>query len=230
MDLDSAFQQAEQFLRRHIKTKAVRAAEKRRRERKARDAARRFGRAAAVAGASGVGIAGYSIAVAPLVGITLAAAGGAAALAAAAAAAWPSRGATGFSGAELAALPGAAEDWLLDQRMNLPARAGPALDAILSRLADLQPQLGMIDPNSTLAWDARRLIGDHLPRLIEAYCELPASTRDEDPAFRDHLITGMATLADELGSLCREVSKERLLRFEAHGRFIQSKYRDDLGS
>ena len=229
MDLDRAFQQAEEFLRRHIKTKAVRAAEKRRRERQAREAGRRFARAAAVAGASGVGIAGYSLAVAPLVGTTLIAAGAAAALVAAAAAAWPSGRGQGFSGAELAALPGEAEDWLLDQRMNLPARASPALDAILSRLADLQPQLGMIDPNSTLAWDARRLIGDHLPRLIEAYCELPVSTREEDPQYRDRLVEGMATLADELGSLCREVSRERLLKFEAHGRFIQSKYRDDLG-
>ena len=230
MDLDSAFQQAEEFLRRHIKSKAVRAAEKRRRERKAREAARCFGRAAAVAGVSGAGVAGYSLAVSPLMGTMLLAAGAVTAVAAAAAASWPLRRSSDFSQAELAALPGEAEEWLLDQRMNLPVRAGPALDTILLRLSDLQPQLGMIDPNSTLAWDARRLIGDHLPRLIQAYCELPASMREEDTEFRQRLVDGLNTLAAELGTLSREVSRERLVTFEAHGRFIQSKYRDDLGS
>jgi hypothetical protein len=232
MDIDEAFQQAGEFLRRHIKSRAVRAAEKRRRERKARDAGRRFGRAAAVAGTSGAGIVGYTALVAPLATTSLAAAGIVTIMLAAGAVAWPAklrRGDT-FSQAELAALPGEAEEWLLDQRDKLPKAADRPLDTILTRLADLQPQLGTIDPNSTLAWDARRLLGDHLPRLIHAYLELPESMRDEDREFRKNLVEGMHTLADELGNLCREVSRERLLNFEAHGRFLQSKYRDGLGS
>ncbi len=52
----TSLQQAGDFLRRHLKSKAVREAEKRRLERKTQDAARRFGRATMVAGTSGAGL------------------------------------------------------------------------------------------------------------------------------------------------------------------------------
>ncbi|HEX8535246.1 MAG TPA: hypothetical protein VF662_13860 [Allosphingosinicella sp.] len=228
-DLGSGLQQAGDFLRRHIKSKAVREAEKRRRERKARNAARRFGRATAVAGTSGAGLFAYTLAVAPISTAGLAAAGAATLIAATAALAWPgSRGAKqGFSGAELAALPAEAEDWLLTQREHLPAKADPALDNILLRLGDLQPRLGEIGPNSTLAWEARRLIGEHLPGLVSAYTELPRTTREADPALRQHLVAGLETIAEELDRICREVSRERLTSLEARSSFLKTRYRDE---
>jgi len=227
VDIDGAFKKAEAFLRKHIKSKAVRAAEKRRSERKMQDFGRRFGRAAAAASTSGVGIAGYSVAVAPLAGPALLAAGAAALLVTAAAFHWrPLFGRREFSREELLALPGKAEEWLLEKRPDLPVRAAPALDALLVQLADLEPQLKRLDPLSTLAWDARRLIGNHLPRLIEGYCELPATIRERDPSYENQLIKGMETLADELLDLCRQVSRDRLVTFEAHGKFLESRYKD----
>jgi hypothetical protein len=227
-DLGGTLQQAGDFLRRHIKSKAVREAEKRRRERKTRDAARRFGRATMVAGSSGAGLFAYSLAVAPIGTAGLAAAGAATLLAATAAIAWPGprRAAPQFSAAELAALPGEAEDWLLTQREHLPAPADPAFDSILLRLGDLQPRLGEIDANSTLAWEARRLIGDHLPGLVSAYTELPRTTREADPELRRHLVAGLETIAEELARICREVSRERLTSLEARSNFLKTRYRD----
>jgi hypothetical protein len=227
--LERSLQQAEDFLRRHIKSKAVREAEKRRRERQARDAARRFGRASIVAGTSGAGIVGYTLAVAPVGTAGLAAAGVATLVAAAAAVAWPGArlAQRGFSRAELSALPAEAEDWLLTQRQDLPAGVDTAFDNVLLRLGDLQPRLGEIDPNSSLAWEARRLIGDHLPGLVRSYTELPRTTREADPQLRRHLVTGLETIAEELTRICREVSRERLTSLEARSAFLQTRYRDD---
>ncbi len=225
-----SLQQAGDFLRRHIKSKAVREAEKRRMQRKGRDAARRFGRGAMVAGTSGAGIFAYSVAAAPLGTAGLAAAGAATLIAATAALAWPrSRPAErGFSKAELAALPAEAEDWLLAQREHLPAQADKAFDNILLRLGDLQPRIGELEPNSTLAWEARRLIGDHLPGLISSWTELPRTTREADPDLRRHLVTGLETIAEELTRICREVSRDRLMSLEARSSFLRTRYGDDV--
>ena len=90
-DLAGMLRQADEYVRRHLKSKAVREAEKRRAERQSREAGRRIRRAALVGGASGAGILGYGIVVAPLAGPALIVAGGSGALLAAAALAWPSR-------------------------------------------------------------------------------------------------------------------------------------------
>ena len=227
MGFDRAFDQVGDFLRRHLKSKAVRAAEKRRKTRRNRETRQRAGRAATVTIVSGAGLAGYGLAIAPIADAGLLIGGAATLGAAILAARWPLKRQRGFSREELAALPGEAESWLLDLRERLPRSADAPFDRVLSRLGDLQPQLGEIDPHSTLAWDARRLIGDHLPRLVRSYCELPASTREEDPSFAIRLGEGLDTLAAELGELCTQVSRDRRLAFEAHQRFIQSRYRDE---
>jgi hypothetical protein len=226
----SLFQQAEDFLRRHLKSKAVRQAEKRRRQRRNEEAMRRLRLAAILGGTGGAGILGYGAAVAPLGSTALIAAVAAIALTSGAALLWPKRHGWGgdFSREELAALPVEAEEWLLLQREYLPGAAAGALDAILDRLADLQPRLGEIDPNSALAWEARRLIGDHLPNLVADYCALPSVTHQRDPQVRTLLINGLSTLADELAHLCEEVSRDQRMMLETRGRFIESRYRDRL--
>ena len=240
-DLNSAWQRAEDFLRRQMKSKAVREAEKRQIEwksrekkltweRQTREAGKRLGRATAVAGVSGAGIAGYTIAVAPLAPPLLLAAGAAALVAATAALAWPAgqEDEAAFSREELAALPFKAEEWLLKKRLELPLSASPILDRIFVALGDMYPHLGTIEPNSTLAWEARRLIGNHLPRLIEAYSELPSSARETEPEFQQRLLQGLGIVADEMVRLAKEVCRESLTSFETHGRFIETRYRDDI--
>ena len=226
-EIGRALRQAEDYLRRHIKSKAVKEAEKRVRERKSRAMGRRFKRAAAIGGMSGAGVIVYGAAAgAAAPGLAIA---GAAALAIMTAALiWPSQRRTDgtLSADELAALPGEAEAWLLAQRPNLPAEAFAPMDAIFVHLADLEMGLGDVGHNSTLAWEARRLLGDHMPRLVHAYCELPAAARAEDPAHCERLVTGLATLTDALARLSKDVNRDRLMRFETQGRFLDSRYRD----
>jgi hypothetical protein len=219
---------AEDFVRRHWKTKAVRDAEKRQRARRQRIAALRARRGLSMGLLPGAGIAGYAIVVEPLAGPTLAVAGGCALLAVAAGAAWPARrNASGIlSNEELVQLAADAEEWLLARRPGLPRKALPAADEILVHLGDIQPHLARIDPHASLAWESRRLIGDHLPRFVEAWCDLPTATREEDPVLAERLTDALQTLEDELARLCRDISRSRLVDFEARGRFIETRYKD----
>ena len=228
-DLGAMLRQADEYVRRHIKSKAVRDAEKRRSERQSQEAGRRLKRAALVGGASGAGVVGYGVLVAPLAGPLLVAAGGGALLLVAVALSLPSRARSSdgdFSQAELAALPGDAEDWLLGRRDGLPLDSRPLLDRIFRRLGDLQPHLATLAPHSTAAWEARRLLGDHLPRLILAYEAIPPSAREEEPEVAERLQAGLRTIADALDELCREICRDPLMTFETQGRFIETRYRD----
>jgi hypothetical protein len=226
-EIGRALRQAEDYLRRHLKSKAVKEAEKRVRERKARATGRRVKRAAAVGGVSGAGVVAYGIA-AGVAAPGLAVAGAAALAVMTAVLVWPAQRRTDgtLSAEELAALPGEAEAWLLEQRLNLPAESFAPLDTIFVHLGDLEMGLGDVGPNSTLAWEARRLLGDHLPRLVHAYCELPAAARAEDPAHGQRLVAGLGTLVEALARLSQEVNRDRLMRFETQGRFLDSRYRD----
>jgi len=175
-DLAGMLQRADEYFRRSMKSKAVRAAEKRRAERQSREANLRLKRAALVSGASGAAILGVGTLVAPVAAPVLAAAGGGALLLGFGSLFRPSRRRASegdFSQAELAELPGDAEDWLLGRRDGLPLDCRASLDRIFRRLGDLQPHLATLAPNSSAAWEARRLLGDHLPRLILAYEAIP---------------------------------------------------------
>lgn len=222
------FAKAEELFRRHIKPKAVQEAEKRSSGRRLREAGRRAKRALTVGGASGAGLIGYGAVVAPLGTTALIASGAATLVAAGTALLWPVQPprAGRISRDELVALAGNAEDWLIEQRKTVPGRALPALDGVFFRLDDLQPRIAALDPHSTLAWDLRRLLGEHLPRLLQSYAELPATVRGEDPGLLQRLIDGLGTIDQELARICREASREHLTTFEAQERFLDIRYKD----
>ncbi len=229
-DIVGMLRQADEYLRRSMKSKAVRAAEKRRAERQTLEAHARIKRAALLGGASGAAILGIGTLVVPVAAPVLAAAGGGALLLAIGSLFRPSRRRCvegDFSRAELAQLPGDAEDWLLDRREGLPLDCRPQLDRIFQRLGDLQPHLATLAPHSTAAWEARRLLGEHLPGLILAWDALPGSAQEEEPEVRARLGAGLETVADALDQLCREVCRTPLMTFETRGRFLESRYRGE---
>lgn len=229
-DLAGMLRQADEYLRRQMKSKAVRAAEKRRSERQSREAEARIRLAALAGGASGAAILGAGTLLAPVAAPLLAAAGGGALLVATGMLLRPSRRRSrdgDFSQAELARLPGDAEDWLLERRDALPLDIRPLLDRIFQRLGDLQPHLATLAPHSSAAWEARRLLGDHLPGLVLAWEAIPASAREEDPDVRARLRAGLETVADALDEFCREVCRTPLMTFETRNRFLESRYRGE---
>lgn len=128
---------------------------------------------------------------------------------------------------DLGTLAARAEEGLLDRRRELPGRALPAADRILTRLAELQPDLAALDPASPVGGDARRLIGEHLPRLVDSYLELPASTRAPGSESSKRFGESLDIVAGELDHLLERASSGRHLSFETQSRFIETRYRED---
>jgi hypothetical protein len=119
------------------------------------------------------------------------------------------------------------EEGLMDRSAELPSRALPAADAIVARLGELQPHLGRLDPHSLSAGEARRLICEHLPRLVDAYLELPPSARGPSSESSLRFTEGLNLVAHELDHLLEACCRDRQLSFDTQHRFIETRYRED---
>ncbi|MEA3014970.1 MAG: hypothetical protein QOD42_3515 [Sphingomonadales bacterium] len=119
-----------------------------------------------------------------------------------------------------------AEEGLLDRCDELPGRALPAADAIVARLRELQPHLASLDPADPLAGDARRLIGQHLPRLVDSYLQLPHAARAPGAESSRRVAESLDIVAAELGNLLDACCRDSQASFDTHSRFIETRYRD----
>lgn len=122
------------------------------------------------------------------------------------------------------------DDLLVRRRAALPAPAARRADAIGQQLPLLESRLGEVDALDPLAQDARRLMGKHLPELIERYERVPAAYRHERDGdgltVDERLVAGLdaARLAlDEIGA---KLAQEDLTAFKTQGRFIETRYKD----
>lgn len=119
---------------------------------------------------------------------------------------------------------------LASRRSALPAPAARRADAISARLPLLENRLAEADPLDPLAQDARRLMGKHLPDLLDRYERVPAAYRQErdgegltvDERLVKSLDAASAAL-DEIGSKLAQGDRDA---FETQGRFIESRYKD----
>ncbi|HEX8364705.1 MAG TPA: hypothetical protein VF603_05410 [Allosphingosinicella sp.] len=118
--------------------------------------------------------------------------------------------------------------WLLDRCDELPRAALPSADLIVDRLRSLAPGLADIPEGSPLQGEIRRLVGGHLPRLVDSYLALPPEARAPRSENSLRLTESLGAVADELIRLCGEVDGCREASFAVEHRFIESRYRDDL--
>ncbi len=142
---------------------------------------------------------------------------------------WPQTRAedeAGLARTALPALPPRVEDWLDSKRRALPAPARGEVDRILLQLDALAPQLATVAAGSQEAADARRLMAEHLPRLIDSYEAVPARVRARDRDADRQLTEGLRVVGDELERLNMRLAAERLEALEVEGRFLESRYRD----
>lgn len=119
------------------------------------------------------------------------------------------------------------EHWLIERSRALPYQAGPALDRIVGRLRDLEPSLATVPAESQIGGEAQRLIGQHLPSLIDTYLGLPVPERAVHSGTGDRLAESLGIVADQLDDLCRRVAEERRMGFETERRFIETRYKED---
>jgi hypothetical protein len=124
-------------------------------------------------------------------------------------------------------LAGRCETWLLDRCEELPHTALPSADLILARLQRMQPALDALPEASPLTADVRRLVGGHLPNLVDSYLALPPETRGRGSENDRRITDSLGVVAEELTRLCGEIDGCREASFEIEHRFIESRYRDD---
>lgn len=125
--------------------------------------------------------------------------------------------------APLATLPAKIETWLEAQRPALPAPAAREVDMVMMQLNRLAPELKQLDPATAEADDARRLLSDHLPRLVKSYAEVPATHRATAEA-QAHFREGLQVVGSELERLTTDLARERIRALETEGRFLESRY------
>lgn len=139
---------------------------------------------------------------------------------------WPARPAPKLErlpAAPLGTLPAQVEGWLEAQRPALPPPAAREIDLVMSQLDRLAPELKQLDPATPEAEDARRLLSDHLPRLVKSYSEVPATHRATAEA-QTHFRDGLRVVGSEIDRLTQALATERLRALETEGRFLESRY------
>lgn|SRR5512139_261401 len=122
------------------------------------------------------------------------------------------------------------DSYLIRQRPALPAPAAQRLDAISAQLPLLEARLAQSDPLDPLAQDARRLMGKHLPELIDRYERIPSAYRKErdgeGKTADERLVASLDAAGTALGEIGSKLAQDDLSAFETQGRFIESRYKD----
>jgi hypothetical protein len=119
---------------------------------------------------------------------------------------------------------------LVRERAALPAPCARRIDAISAQLPLLESRLGEADPLDPLAQDARRLMGKHLPDLIDRYERVPAAYRQERDGegltVDERLVKSLDAAREALDEIGARLAQSDRDAFETQGRFIESRYKD----
>lgn len=132
---------------------------------------------------------------------------------------------------DLARLPAQTENWLDHQRTTLPGAAQSSIDGITRKLAAITPQLLALDPRAPVAVEARRLIAEELPELVQGYQKLPRELQRKPlhggPTPERRLVEGLATIDDEIARLQTRLAADDLHALATQQRYLQMKYKRD---
>ena len=118
------------------------------------------------------------------------------------------------------AMPAATEAWLYRQR--LPATAAPQIDAIGSLLATLETQLQRVPATDPIAQDLSRLLGKHLPELVERYTRVPVDQRRR--TIETTLTEGLQIVAAELARASDALAAADRDAVVVQGKFLEKRY------
>jgi hypothetical protein len=123
------------------------------------------------------------------------------------------------------------ELWLEAQRPALPAPAVNLIDQIGVQLDGLGLQLEGVDPAEPAVSEVRKLVGEHLPGMVESYRRIPPNLRREQREGRNadqQLTDGLGKISQEIDAVTRELAAGDLDALAVRGRFLDYKYGDGL--
>ena len=122
------------------------------------------------------------------------------------------------------------DSMLARRRSALPAPAARRVDAISQQLPLLESRLSEVDALDPIAQDARRLMGKHLPDLIDRYERVPALYRTEKDgeglSVDERLVSGLEAARQALDEIGAKLAQEDVNAFQTQGRFIETRYKD----
>ena len=128
---------------------------------------------------------------------------------------------------DLGTLAGKTEIWLEAQRPMLPAPAISIVQDIGVRLDQLAPQLQTLDENNPASREVRKLVGEHLPELINGYKRIPESLRRQDNAGKtpeQQLIDGLQRIDREIETMTGQIARGELDKLATRERFLEIRY------
>ncbi len=141
----------------------------------------------------------------------------------------PSRADIDPSSPDVRALVGRTELWLESQRRALPPPAVKLVDQIGHQLDALGEQLVGLDQASPQAVEVRKLVGQHLPEMIDGYQKIPEHMRYEERAGTTpakQFMDGLGTISDEIDSVTRQLAAGALDNLAIKTRYLEYKYGD----
>lgn len=143
----------------------------------------------------------------------------------------PTRADLDPNGTDARALVGRTELWLESQRRALPPPAVQLVDQISLQLDGLAAQLVDVDQAHPKAAEVRKLVGEHLPNVIDGYRKIPENLRYEDRAGTNpnqQFIGGLRTISDEIDSITRQLAMGAIDNLAITTRFLDYKYGEAL--
>lgn len=126
---------------------------------------------------------------------------------------------------------GRTELWLEAQRPALPAPAVRLVDQIGVQLDGLGVQLEGIDPAEPAVGEVRRLVGEHLPGMVESWRKIPPHLRKEERAGRnadEQLSEGLGKISKEIDEITRQLAAGDLDALAVRGRYLDYRYGEGL--
>jgi hypothetical protein len=109
----------------------------------------------------------------------------------------------------------------------LPAPAISIVQDIGVRLDQLAPQLQTLNENDPAAREVRKLVGEHLPELINGYKNIPDSLRRQDNAGKtpeQQLIDGLQRIDREIETMTGQIARGELDKLATRERFLEIRY------
>jgi hypothetical protein len=128
---------------------------------------------------------------------------------------------------DLPTLVGRTEIWLESQRVLLPRNAHALIDLIGNRLEQLSPQLATLGEADPAASNVRKLLGEHLPALVNSYARIPDPLRHQPHAGstpENQLVEGLEVIAGEIDTMTRQIARGELDALATRGRYLESRY------
>jgi len=119
------------------------------------------------------------------------------------------------------------ELWLEHQRPALPPPAVTLVDQIGVQLDALGMQLEHVDPNHPAAAETRKLVGEHLPDMVDSYRKIPEPLRREERAGATpeaQLVDGLGRISEEIDRVTRQLADGALDDLAIRTRFLEYRY------